>query len=187
MKTVLLSLCSVAIACVLAFGVSRAGEAYGAADAGLVDAGVIPPGSVVPVDAATNPALRPDARIVEDSLRDVVAGDHRGRAIAIVLLIGAVYCFRRWGRAPLPWVGWKILPAWFGSDRGGVVLTLSLAFIGGIGHALAAGAPVNLSLFEAAFMTALAASGGYVGIRRLLWPPDKSDESPPVGDFTRST
>ena len=115
-----------------------------------------------------------DSDLVRDQFALVLAGDNIARAIAIILLIGLVYVVRRWGRAELPVVGWKLLPAWFATDRGGVVITLALSFLGAIGHALAASSPVNVELFEAAVLTAVGAAGGYVAIRRMLWPPDKA-------------
>lgn len=152
---------------------------------GAIAADVEPP---PPVSVPAAPTPPDDADVIKDAFGDVVSGDGRARAIVVILLIGVVYCLRRWAKAPLPWVGWRILPAWFGTDRGGVVLTLVLGFAGAIAHALYADASVDLNLFEAALMVAITAAGGYATVRRMLWPPDqRPDESPPIGDFTRPT
>lgn len=66
------------------------------------------------------------------------------------------------------------LPAFFKTDRGGVLLVFSLSLLGGLGHAVLAGASfTDFDLYGRTIQIALEAIGGYVGIRKLIWPNDK--------------
>lgn len=69
------------------------------------------------------------------------------------------------------------LPGWFRGDRGGVVLVFVLALLGTAGSAALAGASfASLGLYGNALVLALQAIGGYVGIKRLLWPKTATAE-----------
>lgn len=146
-----------------------------------LDAGV---GVAVPGTEPPPPIIQSDEGVLVDAIGDVIRGDGLGRAVAVIALVGLVWLVRRFGPAmTVPIVGWRLLPAWFSTDRGGVVLTFSMAFLGAIGHAVAADVAVNLGLFWSALLVALTAIGGYAGARRLLWPKDAA----PLGDFGRPT
>lgn len=82
-----------------------------------------------------------------------------------------VYAVRTYSVTPIPLLNWRLpLPAWFTGRRGGAVLVLALAFLGGIGHALLAGASLNLDMLKSALLLAATAIGGYEGIRALFGP-----------------
>ena len=93
---------------------------------------------------------------------------------------------RRFGRRPLPVLEAPILPTWFLTDRGGVVLVFALAVLGSIAHGLAAHAPFGLATLVAAAKVGLVAIGGYAGLRRFLWPqiiesaPPEPPATPPT-------
>ena len=144
----------------------------GGVDAGPPEVGAASAEPAAAAPAPASAATPDDSDVLADQLRDVLAGDNLGRAIASVMLIGLVFVVRKYGTSGLPIVGWRFLPSWFGTDRGGVALTFALAVAGAIGHALAADAPVDFKLFESALLVGLTAIGGYVGLRRLWKPKD---------------
>jgi len=90
-----------------------------------------------------------------------------GAALSLI-----VYALRTYSATPVPLLNFKIpLPAWFRTRRGGAVLVLALAFLGGLGHGLLAMSPgdaLSLRMLESAAMVALAAIGGYEGLRALF-------------------
>lgn len=174
------------LALLLAITITFSGAIAMAQDAGTGDAAV----------EATQPAIQPVAKIpaatpkfevnpdkataqptskataeesdVHEAFDDVVAGKNYARALASLLLIGVVWLFRKKGVSFIPGAVGKFLA----TDRGGVLVTLALAFFGALAHALMSSAAISVSLFWAAAMVAVGAIGGYAGLRRLLWPKD---------------
>jgi len=61
---------------------------------------------------------------------------------------------------------------WFAGDRGGVVLVFTLSATGAIVTSLLAGAPVDATMFLAAGDIGLLAIGGFVAVKKVLFPGD---------------
>ena len=91
------------------------------------------------------------------------------RMIVASILIGLVYFARRFGK--------KL--EFFRSDRGGPILVFGISFGGFIGASLLAASPIDLKLFLTATEVGLMAIGGFIGLRRVLWP--KPTEELPTG------
>lgn len=62
---------------------------------------------------------------------------------------------------------------WFSGDRGGAILVMALALLGGVSTALASGAPLDAKLFIGIVAVAWTAVGGVQWVKRLLWPAEK--------------
>jgi len=90
-------------------------------------------------------------------------GGGKWKLLAALVLIGAVYVLRRGGKKLIPWLG---------TERGGVVLTIGSAVATGLALALASSAPMSVSLILGCVLTAAAASGIFVWIKKLLAPDD---------------
>lgn len=88
-------------------------------------------------------------------------------AVTAMVLIGIVWLARK------PWALGRV--AFFKTDRGGVIMALGLALVGGLGHAIIAVGkfPSDLATYKAIGMTAVTAMGGYVAFKRLIWPAEK--------------
>lgn len=81
-----------------------------------------------------------------------------------LIVIALVWVARKWGAKKIDW---------FETDRGGAVLALSVGILGGMAHGiLAEGAPTLQMLTEAVKVT-VGAMGGYVAIKKSLFPSDK--------------
>jgi hypothetical protein len=63
-------------------------------------------------------------------------------------------------------------------------MALGLALVGGLGHAIAAAGkfPSDLATYKAIGMTAVTAMGGYVALKRLIWPAEKKSVAPAASD-----
>lgn len=120
-----------------------------------------PPPATVDRPSTTPPVPDPstDAGGWASKLYDNVHGGHWAIAAGL-LLIGIV--------ALLRWVGRGV--KWFHTDRGAVLLTLLVSFLGSVGMTLAKGGGVGLQTFVAAITLAWTASGGLSHIKRLIWP-----------------
>lgn len=106
-------------------------------------------------------------RTAYDAIAHGGPGGYKLLAGAVLSLI--VYALRTYSETPVPVLGFKIpLPSWFLTRRGGAVLVFILAVGSGLGHALLAGAPLNLLTFESAAIVGIAAIGGYEGLRSLF-------------------
>jgi hypothetical protein len=118
-------------------------------------------------DPETNPA-----GFLEDSYNAVRSGNWIH--FAALLLIGLTWLARK------PWALGRW--AFFKTDRGGVAMAFGLSILGGLGTALAALGkfPTDLATYKAIAMTAVTAMGGYVALKRLLWPADKKPETTPA-------
>lgn len=86
---------------------------------------------------------------------------HDYRMLAAVLLVGFVAVARKYGARVPGKVG-----AFVASDRGGAVLSLGLALIGGVIHALLAGQPLGLAMLGTAMYVSFLASGGYALVKK---------------------
>lgn len=78
------------------------------------------------------------------------------RMLAAVLLIGFVSVSRKYGSKVPGKVG-----AYVASDRGGASVTLGLAILAGVIHALLAGTPLGLPMLATAIYISFLAAGGY--------------------------
>lgn len=131
------------------------------AETAPTDAGDVAP-SAAPAPAAAHVDPEDPVGLIRAAY-NAITGDRSWTLAAGALLSLLVLGVRR-----TPW-----LPRWFKTDRGGVALVLGTALATGVSHALLAGASVNLLLVESIVGVAIAAIGGYAGLRRLIWPPDK--------------
>lgn len=84
-----------------------------------------------------------------------------GIALLLVLLVAAL---RRFAGAAVPWLR---------TDRGGVALVLACALLLELSAVLQLGAPLGVGLVLSALMSGLTAAGGWVAVRRLIWPQDQ--------------
>jgi hypothetical protein len=78
--------------------------------------------------------------------------------VVAAALVAVVFALRK---LPVPF---------FQSDAGGVVLAFVGALSGGMANAFAAGANFTWALFLKTAQVAFVAMGGYVGLKKLLWP-----------------
>lgn len=90
------------------------------------------------------------------------------RLLGALLLVGLVWAARQAKR----WV------PWFGTDRGGAVLVLALGVLTGLSSALAAGAPFTGYLLLDCLTGSVIAAGGWVLVKRLIWPKDRATPAP---------
>lgn len=144
----------------------------------VIDAGAeLDAGAIAAVEEAkaapADPEKDPEgwAKATYDAIK---AG--RWLAVAGFVLMGVVLIFRR-----LVLQRWK----WLQTDRGGVIATLAISFLGALAHSFAAGAGFSWSLLLGALGVAWAASGGWSQLKRLISPPDKKPEpvakkAPPI-------
>jgi len=84
-----------------------------------------------------------------------------GIALLLVLLVAALRGFLG---AAVPWLR---------TDRGGVALVLTCALLLELSAVLQLGAPIGASLLLSALMSGCMAAGGWVTVRRLIWPQDR--------------
>jgi hypothetical protein len=119
---------------------------------------------VQPAEAIPNLDENPDDFLME-TFKAVQSGNWT--AVTAMVLIGIVWLARK------PWALGRV--AFFKTDRGGVIMALGLALVGGLGHAIAAAGkfPSDLATYKAIGMTAVTAMGGYVALKRLIWPAEK--------------
>lgn len=156
------------------------GVALGA-DAGPADAGA-DESAAAPAPAAS-PAALPDAEpakpVAVDPPKDELDALKQGyvaittgnwRHVAALALILVTMLVRRFQ---------KKLPKVLRGDRGGVITVFVLSLLGAVGHTALAGASFgSLDLWETAALIALEAIGGFVGVKRLLWPKDEPEPEP---------
>lgn len=91
--------------------------------------------------------------------------DRDWRLVVSLALIGIVFLARRFGRRL----------KYLRGDRGGVLLTFAVASLATVSATLAADEPFRFESVLAALSMGLTAIGGYVGVRRLLWPRDNAE------------
>jgi hypothetical protein len=98
------------------------------------------------------------------------------REFAAMLVILIVFVSRKWGLKILDKVGLDKASSWLSStDRGGVVLVALVAGLGAVANALYAGAAVDLELFKTAGLIMVEAIGGFVGVKKFLFPSDEKE------------
>ncbi len=92
--------------------------------------------------------------------------------VTALALIGCVWVARK------PWALGKI--KFFQTDRGGVIMVLGLSIIGGLANAIIALGkfPTDVMTYKAILQTAITAIGGYVALKRIIWPADKKPDAP---------
>lgn len=61
---------------------------------------------------------------------------------------------------------------YFAGDRWGAVLVLLLGLGGGVVTALLSSAPITASLFLGSLGVAFTAAGGFIVVKRIIWPAD---------------
>ena len=141
-----------------------------------VDAGVPDTASTTATSSPRTdaPTVVSDEDILREQFENALHGKSRGRAIAVLFVVGFVYVARRFGTREMTLLGYtfRLLPQWFDTDRGGVALAFLTSAGGAIGNAMAADVPITPELFEAAFWVGVAAAGAYVVARRLHQPKD---------------
>ena len=85
------------------------------------------------------------------------------KAVAAIAAIGIVWALRKFGGRYIPFLK---------TDRGGTLLTLATGITGGLGHALLVDAPITAELLTDGLAVGVTAAGGYVVVKRILWPSD---------------
>jgi hypothetical protein len=113
-----------------------------------------------PAVAIPDPSQDPGG-VVASLLAAAKAG--QWRLLAGLVLSVLVWAARRWGSGAVPWLK---------TDRGGAVLVLLLALLGGIGTSLAGSGPFGLSLLVNSLSMAFVSAGGYTVVKRILSPSD---------------
>lgn len=79
------------------------------------------------------------------------------------IIIGLVYCVRRWGS--------KLIP-WFATDRGGVAVALVCGFLASIASTVISSGSLSGAALVVAMEQAVAAIGGFVVLKKLVFPSD---------------
>ncbi len=147
------------------------GDPSAALEAHAVDAAVAAPVPVAP-PAAHEPS---DPIAWATSVYEAVRGGHWA-IVAGLVLIAVTWVFRRFILSDWAWVR---------TDRGGVLLAGLLSIVGAFTNASLAGQWMDGKAWLAALEAALVAMGGYVGVRRLIWPAD-ADAKPPHEELLES-
>lgn len=154
----------------LTLGLCLAYAATSLADAGPIDAGTI--AETVAVDAGAVAETVKDvgqdpAGFAKDTYDAVKSG--QWWLLASLIVIAATFVARKWGAKVIPWLK---------TDRGGTVLAFSVAFLGGLAHAVAAEGSPSWEMLQTSLKVALGAVGGYTGLRKTLFPKDKPKAAP---------
>lgn len=124
--------------------------------------------SIFTVASATELVLPPPANLDAIIFEAISKGDwFLVAAAALSILIGVL----RSKVVPLLPLG--KLKSFLLSDRGGVVVTVAGALVGGVVHALRADVQFGPDFFLTVLKVAFAAMGGYVGFKRLFFPADE--------------
>lgn len=132
-------------------------------DAGMdvADAGVLTPSPVPPALDGDMATAAPLLKAVFDAVMS------KNWILAAAFLVSTLVFLARWASKK-----WGFLP-FLATDRGGVILTFLFSFAGGLGNAMVApGATFNVELLLHCFMVATYAIGGFVGVKKLLFPSD---------------
>lgn len=119
------------------------------------------------VASAQEGAVEPSADIIgqraDEAFQAVANGDWW--ILAATLLSIAVFFVRQWGVQFLP----EKAAAFISSDRGGVVLTIAGAVVGGLLTVAKSHVPFGTLWFSTVFKVALASMGGFVGVKKLIF------------------
>jgi len=109
--------------------------------------------------AASDSSTKSAGGLLSDLVRNARGGQWRlVIASALGLLMLGLARVREHPRSP------------FKGDRGGAALVLLLALAGSFGTALASNAPLGVDLVVGALGVAFTAAGGFVIVKRLIWP-----------------
>lgn len=171
-----------------------AGTAPDPSDAGVVaktDAGSVIAmpvehvmGTVALADGGSAPAmLLPDGGTITATNADDVDSGQMAKDIIEAahtknwkLLIAGLVILLTWG---LRLFGGKFIP-FLKTDRGGVILALSIATVGALFNALKAGVGVTPQLFIDAIAMGVFSIGGFTAAKKVLFPADKTPEPVPA-------
>jgi hypothetical protein len=149
-------------------GVAHA-DVGSAAGSGSGSAITTPPPVTVPV-TVIDPGADPVGWL--ESAYETVKSGAWVHAIALGLM-GLVWLARQ------KWALGRI--KFFASDRGGVALVFLASLVTGIATALAAtGKMPDAQAVRVILQTAFEAIGGFVTLKRVLWPPDKQPDPAPA-------
>jgi len=167
--SLLIALCSVLMVAAPATAAKDGGPAVAVATEGAPD-GIgtsptpAPTEGVADGEEATKPIDPVDAA---GTLFEAMQKGNWLAAMAAMLIL-FVWAARKWAGKVVPWLQ---------TDRGGVALVLVSSFVATLAAGMAAGKTPGLDELRVAFTLAVAAIGGYQGIRRLIWPkePTKAD------------
>lgn len=147
------------ILCIATIAFADAGPMdAGPMDANALDANVIKSEMIV---SNTNMAPTEDPVGAMNNLVQAVR-DGNWSMVAACVLIVLVWFARKFNT--------KI--SFFQGDRGGPILVFALSFAGAISTSLMASEPISFKMFLAASQIALMAIGGFVGVKKILWPSD---------------
>lgn len=132
---------------------------------GVASADTVPP----------TPDLEKDpGGFLEQVFRAARSGDWT--MVTALALIGSVWVARK------PWALGRV--GFFKTDRGGVAMVLGLSVVGGLANAIIALGkfPTDMLTYKTILLTAVTAMGGYVALKRLIWPADRrpADPAPPA-------
>ena len=116
-----------------------------------------------------DPSADPNA-LIQLFFAKIQAGNWK--AVAALVAIGAVWALRKFGGRYIPFLK---------TDRGGALLTLVTGITGGLGHALLAGVPITTELISDGLVVGVMSAGGYVVVKRILWPSDAKKTADAAG------
>lgn len=85
------------------------------------------------------------------------------RPLIALVLAGMVFLGRRYGAKWIPW---------FKTDRGGAALVLGVGVLGSLATVLFSGAALGLGVLVDGVVMGVTAAGGYIVLKRLVWPQD---------------
>jgi hypothetical protein len=119
---------------------------------------------VVSADLVAVPTDIDAAIIVAGDAYTAMRAGHVRAVIALVLIL-LVAALREFAGGVVPWLR---------TDRGGVMLVLICALLLELSAVLPLGAPLTANVLLSALLSGLTAAGGWVAVRRLIWPPDQA-------------
>lgn len=132
-------------------------------DAAPVATSADPAPTTAPADPVAVPTdISAAVATASDAYEALRAGRMRaGIALILVLLVAGL---RRFSGMAIPWLR---------TDRGGVALVLTCALLLELVAVLQLGAPIGAGMLLTALQSGLTAAGGWVAVRRLIWPQDQ--------------
>lgn len=167
MKPLVISAILATILCIVALAIAQQPEPAPLASETAETVPVAESSAPVPGPGTGAPAASPMPEADLDTASDLVkalrAGHYREAfGLALILIVGLLL---RWGKK-IPKVG-----PWFGTDEGGVVFAFGAAALGALGLSLIGDGPVDLTMFRAAFVVGVLATGGYSVLWKKLVKP----------------
>lgn len=147
----------------LASGVALAGDAGVSADVATT------------ADAAVNAAASTDIDVGGDPVGFFKSTYDAAKSGQWWMLVSMIVMALVWGARK-----WAKKIAWFKTDRGGACLAMGIGILGGMAHGiLAEGAP-TLGMLTESIKVTVGAMGGYVAIKKSLFPSDKKNGTTPA-------